>query len=356
MTTSAGWPANSSYFHGTIDDVAIYPNGLTLDQVQSTTRTVAGPSASPANRPTRTARRSTTPDRTSYWRLDETCGTIAKDTTPDGADGIYAGGVTQGVAGGIAGTSDTAVTLNGVDGAVASAGLGRQPDQVLRRAVVQHHDEPGGKLIGFGSSQTGLSGSYDRHVYMFDDGRLRFGVWTGQTNVIDTTQAYNDGKWHHMVATQGADGMKLYVDGALVGTNPQTQAQGYDGYWRVGGDNTWGGNSSNYFAGSIDDVAVYSSVLSASTVTAHYKAAAGPCRTRRRRRRSPTTADLKASFDGTGSNDSDGTIASYSWDFGDGTAAGTSATPNHTYAAAGTYTVKLTVTDDNGAPDTVTHA
>ena len=79
---------------------------------------------------------------------------------------------------------------------------------------------------------------------MFDDGRLRFGVWTGFTNVIDSTKAYNDGKWHHMVATQGGDGMKLYVDGELVGTNGQTSAQDYTGYWRLGGDTTWGGNSS----------------------------------------------------------------------------------------------------------------
>ena len=96
---------------------------------------------------------------------------------------------------------------------------------------------------------------------MFDDGRLRFGVWTGFRPTSSTSpKAYNDGTWHHMVATQGSDGMKLYVDGELVGTNPQTAAQDYTGYWRVGGDTTWGGNSSNYFAGSIDEVAVYSKV------------------------------------------------------------------------------------------------
>ncbi len=62
-----------------------------------------------------------------------------------------------------------------------------------------------------------------------------------------------------------------------------------------------------------------------------------------------------ASFDGSGSSDADGTIAGYAWNFGDGTAHGTGATPSHTYAAAGTYTVTLTVTDDDGATGTVSH-
>src|SRR5437763_1321715 len=50
---------------------------------------------------------------------------------------------------------------------------------------------------------------------------------------------------------------------------------------------------------------------------------------------------------GSGS-DPDGTITSYRWDFGDGASA-SGATASHAYATAGTYTAKLTVTDDRGA-------
>jgi len=51
------------------------------------------------------------------------------------------------------------------------------------------------------------------------------------------------------------------------------------------------------------------------------------------------------------STDSDGTIASYAWEFGDGQTA-TVASPTHVYTADGTYTVNLTVTDDDGATNT----
>ena len=66
-----------------------------------------------------------------------------------------------------------------------------------------------------------------------------------------------------------------------------------------------------------------------------------------------STDGLKLSVDGGGSSDPDGTIASYAWDFGDGTT-GNGATTTHTYAAAGTYNVTLTVTDDDGATNTLT--
>ena len=61
-----------------------------------------------------------------------------------------------------------------------------------------------------------------------------------------------------------------------------------------------------------------------------------------------------ASFDGTGSSDSDGTVASYDWDFGDGSTHATTAKPNHTYTSAGSYNVTLTVTDNDGGTNALT--
>ena len=56
-------------------------------------------------------------------------------------------------------------------------------------------------------------------------------------------------------------------------------------------------------------------------------------------------------FNGSSSYDNDGTIASYSWIFGDGSF-GTGQTTTHIYSSEGIYTVKLTITDDDGATDT----
>jgi PKD repeat protein len=64
-------------------------------------------------------------------------------------------------------------------------------------------------------------------------------------------------------------------------------------------------------------------------------------------------------FDSGGSHDPDGTITGYIWDFGDGNRARASRVDGsvmaHVYNAAGTYQVRLTVTDDGGLSATATH-
>lgn len=67
-----------------------------------------------------------------------------------------------------------------------------------------------------------------------------------------------------------------------------------------------------------------------------------------------TTSGLTASFTDS-STDSDGTVVSRAWTFGDG-GTSTATNPSHTYAAAGTYSVSLTVTDNGGATNTKTQS
>jgi len=59
------------------------------------------------------------------------------------------------------------------------------------------------------------------------------------------------------------------------------------------------------------------------------------------------SAPLQVQFDGSSSSDSDGSIVSYRWDLGDGSTA-TGAQVAHTYGTAGTFTARLTVTDNGG--------
>jgi len=66
-------------------------------------------------------------------------------------------------------------------------------------------------------------------------------------------------------------------------------------------------------------------------------------------------APLNVSFNASGSYDSDGSIVSYEWDFGDG-GSDTGVTTSHTYQNAGTYTAVLRVTDNNGSTDTVSRS
>ena len=297
-----------------------------------------------------------------YWRLGEPSGTVANDLAGSN-NGIVTGTVTRGADGAIVGDADKATTFAGNNNSsnVRTGTAVAGPTQFAAEAWIKTTTTKGGKIIGFGSSATGNSSSYDRHVYMQNNGKLTFGVYPGAVKTVTSSKSYNDGKYHHVVANLGSGGIQLYVDGELVGSDASvTGAQSYNGYWRVGGDNmgSWPNQpTSTYFAGTIDDVAVYGSPLTADQVAAHWSLSGwGPPPPNQL----PTAAftqsanRLAASFDGSSSNDPDGSIATYAWDFGDG-ATGTGATASHNYAAPGTYSVKLTVTDNKGGSNSVTH-
>lgn len=210
----------------------------------------------------------------SYWRLGEPSGsTTANDAMGRGSTASYVGTVALGIAGALPDDADTAAGFNGSDANVSASQVTSDPRAYSLELWVKSTTTRGGKLVGFGNRQTGLSSSYDRHVYMTTSGQLVFGAYSGGRVTVASPSAYNDGRWHHVVATMGATGMALYVDGSAVASNPNTGSQPFNGYWRVGGDSLTGWPSapgSAYFNGSIDEVAIYQYALTGDQVASHY--------------------------------------------------------------------------------------
>jgi signal peptidase I len=140
----------------------------------------------------------------------------------------------------------------------------------------------GGQLIGFGDSASGVSVVADRRIWMTNGGVLRFSIrQNNSVRTISSAETFNDGAWHHAVATLSSNGMRLYVDGLLRASNSAFRTAyhykpyGSDGYWRVGGDTTTGMPAAvdATLASSIDNAAVYATTaLSAIQVAAHYAA------------------------------------------------------------------------------------
>lgn len=336
---------------GQLDEVAVYPRALTLSEVQAHF-TASGRSGAWTPQPTDGYAASVlanSPDV--FWRLGESSGS-ALDSSGAGNYGNVTGGVTRGAQGAVPGNN--AATFNGSNGLVVAQHPWVAPTQYTAEVWFKTTSSSGGKLIGYGNATSGLSSSYDRHVWMQNNGRLSFGVNAGSQQVITSPLSYRDGQWHHVAATQGADGMKLYVDGTLVGSNPATTAQALSGYWRIGGDRNWSGATSNYINGTLDEVAIYPSALTENDIRAHYNASG-----RTAANRAPvssftfTRSFQTVNVDGAASSDPDGPIATYAWDFGDGTT-GSGVTATHAYANPGTYTVSLTVTDEGGLSHTTT--
>ena len=116
-----------------------------------------------------------------------------------------------------------------------------------------------GRVVIFDSSQCSHI-DWDRMIFLAN-GQAAFYVFPGSYQAIYGGPNISDNKWHHLAATLGADGMKLYVDGNLVASNVDvTTAQSLTGYWRVGGF------SHSTPLGSYDDFIVYNRVLSESEI------------------------------------------------------------------------------------------
>lgn len=170
------------------------------------------------------------------------------------------------------------------------------------------------------------------------DANAKIGIWLDDSDGIEQSQLIsvnNDGTfhlyewslednavWSAFTGNGNIDGTNVAID-AIVLSTPN-------------GSSTW----TMY----IDDVMHTSDEPANTAPVASFTADA-----------TTITEGGQVNFDAGASSDSDGSIASYNWDFGDGNTA-TGVTASHTYSTAGTYTVRLTVTDDHNATATATES
>ncbi|WP_427885160.1 putative adhesin [Kribbella sp. GL6] len=222
----------------------------------------------------------------SYYRLDDESGPAGSEVTQNlGKDNGTYKSVTNGAAGGIAGSSDTAATFNGGNG----PSYVKLPDGMVRRNRNQSIElwfriltkgvvNP---LIGYqnaaieGSPTTGMP-----ILYVGADGLLRGQFWHGSAAPISTVSPVDEGRWHHVVISSSGSTQTLYVDGAVAGSitgknidhlNMVSNQLGAAFTPAPGAWPSWGTATRNYLKGSIDEVAIYSRPLPADVVAAHYQ-------------------------------------------------------------------------------------
>jgi hypothetical protein len=210
-----------------------------------------------------------------YWRLNDRSGTRAVDGTGSRHHGVYEGSPTLAQTGALNSTN-TAVDFDGVDdnvnlgdnAALAFTGAFSVEAWIKYTAV--------GQLVIISKIDSSGSGW---ELRLNGSGQIVFRALTaaGATVFsINTTPAFNDSDWHLVQATwngtTSANGVKLYVDGALevqgtasagtIGT-PTDPA-------RIGARRT---TPAGFFDGMIDEVAAYDYELSAARCLAHFEAA-----------------------------------------------------------------------------------
>ena len=214
-----------------------------------------------------------------FYRLNQSSGANATDSSGNGRTGGYVGAWTYQVSGQpLPRNAGLGVMSNGSTSCISSPLRLNNPTTYSYEIWFRTTTSTGGKLAAFEIEKTGESAQYDRHLYMQNDGRLTFGVWLGSAFTMTTPLPYNDGIWHQAVVTMGSAGQRIYVDGALAVSDPNTSSENFQGYWRFGCGNlsgwpTWPTDPSvSTFPGAIADVSVYSRQLSATEVADHWYA------------------------------------------------------------------------------------
>jgi hypothetical protein len=214
----------------------------------------------------------------SYWRLGEAKGPTVADSASGGNTGTIVGAVTTGVAGALADDPNTAVSFDGKTGYITI------PDDSSLDMTRDLTVEAWVKPAVLGVTQTVLHkgdgtelDEWQYRLSITQDNHWRGTVYANNTSYTVTEPAtVVANQWYHLALTRAGDTLTLYVNGAAVATAKVTQdltvGEGPLTIGRTGSFTTpaW---ATYYFAGAVDEVAVYNHALPADRIKAHVAAA-----------------------------------------------------------------------------------
>lgn len=191
------------------------------------------------------------------WNFDEASGN-AIDGTGQGRTGTVNGGATR--------SSDTysgsgsSLVLDGVNDYVEIPTISEMDGSEETVSLWVKHSSPSSDYI------------------VFNDYSWKRRLFSANWNIIDNSNTYyylptpgiTDGKWHHVAYTLKGTSVKAFVDGKLTGSVTMGNTMPAPAsVWRVGRVCA-GASCDLYYAGMVDDFAIYSSALSVAQIEKLY--------------------------------------------------------------------------------------
>jgi PKD repeat protein len=240
---------------------------------------------------------------------------------------------------------------------------GALPASSLTWSLILHHCDPTGQTCHIHPLQTftGVAnGSFNAPDHGYPAHLELQLTATDSQGLSATTSVTIEPKPVNLTFASSPSGLQLVVDGTSQAT-PFTFTAIIGSAHSISGPatQTLGGTTYTFASWSDGGAATHNIVApaTATTYTATYTSSGGNSPPTAVATGSPTSgaAPLTVNFDGSGSSDPDaGDTISYSWDLnGDGTFGDSTAQkPSSTYTTAGTYNVKLKVTDNHGLSTT----
>jgi hypothetical protein len=201
---------------------------------------------------------------TSYWRLDESGGSIAYDDEASN-NGGYISGPTLGQPGAIRGDPDAAVGFDGVTQYVSVPYAASLNPSVFSVEVWAKPTGGAGTYRGVAASR---AYPYGWVFYASSNDTWQFWVNNSSGMAIVSGGGVTLNVWTHLVGTFDGSTARIYVNGQLAGTGSVTAYQPQASKVLTIGQGEPGGNF--FFPGIIDEPALYGSVLTAAQIQNHY--------------------------------------------------------------------------------------